>query len=165
MSAARIESMIEEDARVVAAEPGFAWVEVRRRNACASCAISSGCGTSAISELFGARIDRLRVVNGIGAEVGDRVVIGIAEGALTRASLLAYLLPLLALMLAALGARMAGAGEGLGALAGILGLGLGFWIAGRATGGTAGREGYRPVLLRGAGRPGDKATLEPPDLD
>lgn len=145
---ARIEDVIKEYARVVAVEPGFAWVEIRRRNACTSCSVSSGCGTSAISKLFGARLNRLRVLDGIGVEVDDQVVIGIAEGVLTRASLLAYLLPLFLLMLAAYGARTVGAGEGISALAGILGLCLGFWTTGRLTGGTAGREGYRPVLLR-----------------
>jgi sigma-E factor negative regulatory protein RseC len=143
-----IEAMIEESALVVAVEPGFAWVETRRRSACTSCAVSSHCGTSAISKLFGARVSRLRVRDGIGVEVGDRVVIGLAEGALTRASLLAYLVPLIALMLVASAARTAGVGEGLSALAGLLGLCLGLWASGRLTGGAVGRRGYRPLLLR-----------------
>lgn len=107
---------------MVAVAPGFAWVESRRRHACASCSVSTGCGTSAISKLFRARVNRLLVADDIGVEVDDLVVIGIAEEALTRASLLAYVLPLVVLMLAAGAAQTAGAGEGMSALIGILGL-------------------------------------------
>jgi len=140
--------MIEESARVVAVVPGHAWVETRRRNACASCTVSSSCGTSVVSKLFDEQTNRLQVSDNIGVEVGDQVIIGIAEGALTRASLLAYLLPLIVLMLAVYAARAAGAGEGLSALAGILGLCLGMWVSGRLTGAATRREGYRPILLR-----------------
>ena len=133
---------------MVAVAPGFAWVESRRRHACASCSISTGCGTSAISKLFPARTNRLLVADGIGVEVDDLVVIGIAEEALTRASLLAYLLPLVVLMLAAGAAQTAGAGEGVSALIGILGLALGLRVAGGLADGKAGRDVHRPVLLR-----------------
>ncbi|MCG6862687.1 MAG: SoxR reducing system RseC family protein [Chromatiaceae bacterium] len=158
--------MIEENARVVAVAPGYAWVETGRRSACASCAASTHCGTSAVAKLFATRTNRFEVSDGIGVEVDDRVVIGIAEGTLTRASLLAYLLPLVVLTLAAYCAQTAGAEEGLSALAGILGLCLGIWTTGRLTGGTAGREGYRPVVLRRIELPRDaapRAALGIPD--
>jgi sigma-E factor negative regulatory protein RseC len=153
--------MIEEGARVVDVAPGLAWVETSRRSACASCHSSEGCGTSAVSKLFPARTNRLQVADAIGVEVGDRVVIGIAEDALTRASLLAYLLPLVAMILAAGGAELAGAGEGAGVLLGILGLFLGIWIAGRSSGGAPGSEGYRPLLLR---RADARAFIAPPPV-
>jgi hypothetical protein len=89
------------------------------------------------------------VTDGIGVEVGDRVVIGIADSALNRASVLAYLLPLVALMLAAFAAQTAGAADGFVALAGILGLALGLWSTGRLTGGASTGERFRPVILRG----------------
>jgi sigma-E factor negative regulatory protein RseC len=146
-------AMIEEGARVVDVAPGLAWVETSRRSACASCHASEGCGTSAVSKLFPARTNLFQVADAIGVTVGDRVVIGIAEDALTRSSLLAYLLPLVTLILGAGGAELAGAGEGTGALLGILGLFLGIWIAGRSSRGATGSEGYRPVLLRRAEAP------------
>jgi sigma-E factor negative regulatory protein RseC len=145
--------MIEEGARVVSVAPGLAWVETSRRSACGSCHSSEGCGISAVSKLFPARTNRLQVADAIGVSVGDLVVIGIAEDALTRASLLAYLLPLATLILGAGGAELAGAGEGAGALLGILGLFLGIWIAGRSSGGAPGTGGYRPLLLRRADAP------------
>ena len=143
--------MIEESARVVAVAPGYAWVDARRRSACVSCKVASECSTSAVAKLFGVRANRLRVSDAIGVDVGDLVVIGIAESTLTRASLLAYLFPLFALMLGAYGAQTVGAGEGISALTGILGLCLGMWVAGRRTGAAAGRDAYRPVLLRRSG--------------
>jgi sigma-E factor negative regulatory protein RseC len=153
--------MIEEGARVVSVAPGLAWVETSRRSACGSCHSSEGCGTSAVSKLFPARTNRLQVADAIGVEIGDQVVIGIAEDALTRASLLAYLLPLVTLILAAGGAELAGAGEGAGVLLGILGLFIGIWIAGRSSGGAPGPEGYWPLLLR---RADASACIAPPSV-
>ena len=141
-------AVIEQDARVVSVEIGFAWVETARRSSCSGCSGSSGCGTSVVAELLGERASRLKVSDGIGVEVGDRVVIGIADAAFTRASLLAYLLPLLMLMLAALAAQTLGVEDESVALIGILGLVLGLAVAGHLTGGASARERYRPALLR-----------------
>jgi sigma-E factor negative regulatory protein RseC len=146
--------VIEEDARVLSVEPGAAWVETERRSSCSSCSASAGCGTSVVAKLLGGGTNRLRVSDGIGVEVGDRVVIGISDSALTRASLLAYLLPLVALMLTAFAAQSAGAEDGVVALIGILGLALGLLVTGRLTGGASARERYRPVLLHRLGPQG-----------
>lgn len=141
--------MIEEQARVLVVAPGRAWVQTVRHSACGSCTASSGCGTASLAKLFGERTHRLEVVDPIGVAVGDEVIIGISDSTLTRASLLAYLLPLLALMLAAFSARSAGMSEEVGALIGILGLGLGLWLTGwLATHGTGGAERFQPRLLR-----------------
>lgn len=139
--------MIEENARVVSVEAGFAWVETARRSSCSGCAASSGCGTSVVAKLFGEGTNRFRVSDGLGVEVGDQVVIGIADSALTRASLLAYMLPLLVLMLTAFAAQTAGAADGIVALVGILGLALGLFVTGLITGGSSAHACYRPVLL------------------
>lgn len=140
--------MIEEHARVLAVGRGFAWVETANKSACGTCSASSGCGTALVAKLFGERVNRLQVCDDIGLEVGDAVMIGMADGALIRASLLAYLWPLVAFMLAAVIAESAGAPEELSALVGILGLWAGLWVTGRLTGRAAGRERYRPVVLR-----------------
>ncbi len=140
--------MIEEHAFVEAVGPGVAWVASARKSACGNCAASSGCGTSVVAKLFGERINRFQVADAVGVQVGERVVVGIADGIVTRASLVAYLLPVLALMLVAFLAQAAGMGEGGSALLGILGLCAGLWTTGRLVGGAAGRERYRPVVLR-----------------
>ena len=140
--------MIEEHGRVVAVGRGFAWVETARKNACGTCSASSGCGTALVAKLFGERNSRLQVCDEIGLEVGDSVVIGIADDTLIRASVLAYLLPLAALIMAAFIAESARAPDELGALVGILGLCAGLWVARRLTVGASGRERYRPMVLR-----------------
>jgi sigma-E factor negative regulatory protein RseC len=150
--------VIEEDARVLSIETGFAWVETTRRSSCSSCSASSGCGTSVVSKLFGERTNRLRVVDDIGVRAGDRVVIGISSSAVTRASLLAYLLPLAALMLGAYAAQVAGAGDEIVALIGIVGLSLGLLVTGRLTGGAASKARYRPVLLHKLGPRGIRVS-------
>ena len=61
----------------------------------------------------------------LGLRVGELVVIGIPEGVLTRAAVLAYLLPPAALVLAAGSAGSLGAGDLGSAFAGVLGLVLG----------------------------------------
>jgi sigma-E factor negative regulatory protein RseC len=141
-------SMIEQDARVVAVAGGLAWVESRRASACWSCSVSGGCGTAVVAKLLGEGPNRFAVTDPIGVAVGDPVVIGIADSALTRASLLAYLLPLAALITTASLAQQAGASEALTALFGLLGLALGLWGTGRLARRSDGQVRFRPMLLR-----------------
>ncbi len=140
--------MIEETAVVVAQEPGIAWVETRRRNACGACSQSAGCGSALLSRLFAPGADRLALEDGLGVAIGERVVIGIPDGLLVRASLIAYLLPLLTLVMGAVLAEWWQLAEIEVALTGIAGLGAGIWLTGHLTGGAKGRQRYRPILLR-----------------
>lgn len=140
--------MIETSATVVDLGPGVAWVETVRQSACGHCESAGRCGTSVVSKLFGASRSRLRIEDTQGLRLGEQVVIGIPDGTLVRASLVAYLLPLVFLIAAAGLATRLGAGEGTVALIGIAGLGSGLWLSGRLTGGQSARERYRPVLLR-----------------
>ena len=107
------------EARVVAAEGREVWVEVPgRAPICGSCA-------TAVRPPCRAGPRRYRLENRIGARVGDRVQLTVADGTVWRASLLSYVLPLLlAIGGAAIGQFAAGdAGALLGTLAG-LGCGL-----------------------------------------
>jgi sigma-E factor negative regulatory protein RseC len=155
--------MIEENAVVVAVAPDVVWVETRARSACPSCSSSSACGTSALSGLFRGRTNRIRISDGVGVEVGDSVVIGISEGALTRASLLVYLLPLVLFALCAYAARLADGGEGVSAFAGALGLFFGMLTARRLIGTpTRGDDDYQPLLLSRTERAGRAVSLPVP---
>jgi sigma-E factor negative regulatory protein RseC len=111
----------------IEADANFVLVELpARAQACGNCKSADGCHTGILGLSSGPR--RYRVANDIGARVGDRVSIRVAEGAVLRASLISYLLPaLLAIFGAAIGQMMAG---DLAALAGtISGLVLGaFWL-------------------------------------
>ncbi|NCA71112.1 MAG: Fis family transcriptional regulator [Sphingobacteriia bacterium] len=123
--------MIEASGRVTAIDGRFAEVQTERRSPCGGCAARGGCGTSLLERVFSRVPPRVRAVNRIGARIGDPVVIGVSERGLLTAALAVYLVPILALILGALGgdllaARFAGAG---GDLAGLLGGLIGFALA------------------------------------
>ncbi|WP_066965248.1 SoxR reducing system RseC family protein [Microbulbifer sp. Q7] len=125
--------MIEERGRVVALEQTGVWLETVQRSGCHSCAAKSGCGTGLLGD-FWTNASRVRVAVAPKAlapiRLHDTVVIGIAENTLATSALLVYLLPLVLLVLGALGgdallsALAAGEPSGesgamLGALAGL----------------------------------------------
>lgn len=93
--------MIEEEAIVISTEGDHAVVETRRKSSCGSCAARTGCGTALLDRVFGNRRASLRVLNSVQAKPGDGVILGLSERALTRGSLLVYILPLVAMILAA----------------------------------------------------------------
>ncbi|MGB5833599.1 MAG: SoxR reducing system RseC family protein [Thiohalocapsa sp.] len=141
--------MIEQQADVMAVAEGSALVDVQRQSSCAACVTGSQCGTSVVAKLFGnGDATRLRVVDHIGLAPGERVVIGIRNQTLVRASLTAYLLPLIGLIGAAGAADQAGVGDTGSALGALVGLLLGLWLARIITGGTGEKARFRPMLLR-----------------
>lgn len=141
-------TMIEEAATVVDQQPGRVWVETTRRSACGGCAGAGGCPSSLLGRLFAPRTHRFVVDDPIGAAIGDRVLIGIPDALLVRASLAAYLLPLVTLVTAAAIAQSLQAPEGWVAATGIAGLGAGLWLTGRLMVGSAAHRRYRAVVLR-----------------
>ncbi|MEW7977398.1 MAG: SoxR reducing system RseC family protein [Candidatus Sedimenticola endophacoides] len=148
--------MIEQFATVVATEGTTALVEARRQSACGGCEASAGCATAVLAGLFGNRPARIRVNNPIHAHAGDRVVVGLDESALPRASFLLYILPLIALFGGGLlsewlAARLAlTVTEPLAILGGLLGLSAGLLLVRRRAGRTARGNRFRAVILRRA---------------
>jgi sigma-E factor negative regulatory protein RseC len=141
--------MIEQDAEVIAVADGLALVEVRRQSSCSACNVGDSCGTSVVAKLFGnGNATRLRVIDHIGLAPGERAVIGLRDRVLVRASLIAYLLPLLAAIGTAGAADQAGAGDAGSAIGALIGLLLGLWLARIITGGTGAKARFRPLLLR-----------------
>lgn len=100
--------MSQCEAVVVEASGGEVWVEVPgRAPTCGNCKTADACQTGLLGLSAGPR--RYRLENRIGARVGDRVQLTVAEGTLWRASLLSYVLPLLlALCGATIGQFMGG---------------------------------------------------------
>lgn len=93
--------MIENSVRVVRVEGDLAWVRTESPSSCGACG-GKGCGSSAFSRMLHPREPEYPVANPISAEAGETVVIGIEEGALLRAAVSGYLVPLLSLLLGAL---------------------------------------------------------------
>ena len=146
--------MIEESARVISSDNGFAIVETQTRAACGSCSAEQGCSTSVVAGLFKRRENRLRVFNPIHAEPGQQVVIGLQEQSLIKVSLAAYLLPLLCLILFSLAAQQAAyywqwADQELSSiLGGLFGLTVGLGLLKRFTRRRQDDPAYQPVILR-----------------
>ncbi len=143
--------MIEAKASVVAIDKDLAWVETARPSACGACHQEAACGTAILGRLFIPRANPLAVRNDLGVTLGERVIVGVPDGVLVRASLAAYLLPLGALVAGAGLAEWFGAGDAVVALAGIAGLGAGLLLCARFANGAVEAVRYRPVLLRREG--------------
>lgn len=149
--------MIEESAVVTATDGEFAKVETRRATSCGSCGAKSSCGTSALAKVFGNRSTVVEVLNPIGAVSGDRVIVGLEESALTRASFFFYIVPLLLLlaggMLGQWIAELADfqSTEPLSILCGLLGLLAGLAWLRRFASRTSRSSAYQAVILRRAG--------------
>ena len=99
--------MIEQDVIVIAVEEKRLLVEAERRSSCQSCAVKSGCGTSVLAKWFDRKHLRFYVDQPVDSAsvnpvVGDHVLVGLQESALTQGALTVYLLPLLAMIAAAL---------------------------------------------------------------
>ena len=90
--------MIEEHARVIAVQNGQLLLEAQTKASCSACAVKQGCGTSVISKWVGRKFTRFQAPNTVNARVGDEVVVGLAEEAMLKGSVLVYLLPLLAMI-------------------------------------------------------------------
>ncbi len=140
--------MIEEPGQVVRVAGDWAWVETRRGSACGHCASSAQCGTASLSRLFSRRAITLRVRNTAGVAPGDRVLLGLPEGAFLRGALAMYAVPLLGLLAGAVAVQglLAPAGEGPVVLGGAAGLALGLAWARRWSRRHA--DHYQPTLLR-----------------
>jgi len=94
--------MLEAEGVIVKIGQEGVFVETSRVSACGSCSSKEGCGTSTLSQLLGSKTSSFKVLNPIGAALGERVVIGMEEAALLKSSLLVYLLPLAFLLAGAI---------------------------------------------------------------
>lgn len=88
-------ALVEGYAHVVAVEGGTAWLEPEQTTSCGGCASASACGAKGIGTLAD-RLEarRFSLPNQDGLRVGERVVVGVSEKALVKASLTAYAIPL-----------------------------------------------------------------------
>ncbi|WP_260293913.1 SoxR reducing system RseC family protein [Sedimenticola hydrogenitrophicus] len=149
--------MIEERAIVTATHGQFAQVETQRATSCGSCEAKGACGTSVLAKVFGNRRTVVEVLNPIGATPGERVIVGLDESALTRASFFFYIVPLLALLgggvLGQWFAEQIGfvSTEPLSIISGLLGLLIGLVWLRRFAFRTRGSSAYQAVILRRAG--------------
>ena len=141
--------MIEEAALVSQVHGSRVWIEVDRRSACAACASSDGCGQKRINDWFPSKRVTVEVdnPNNLIVSPGQTVTVGLEEGALVKASLILYLLPLLGLIISPILLSIFGFSEIFQIVGAILGFTVGLLFT-RALG----RQGvavgdFRPQLL------------------
>jgi sigma-E factor negative regulatory protein RseC len=87
--------MIEELAVVVKIDNHQVWVESGQNSACGGCLQKASCSTNAIGSVL--KKKSVPVDSDIQLKTGDQVMVAINENLLLRASLLLYLMPLIAL--------------------------------------------------------------------
>jgi sigma-E factor negative regulatory protein RseC len=139
-------SMLEETAQVVEVKDGLLIAETQSRSGCNHCS-SNSCTTSVVAKLFGVKRNRLVMENSLSAKPGDQVVIGIPDQLLVRASLTAYLLPLMIMLLVTALGDLAGIDELLLSLLAMIGLAVGFFTV-RWLSRNGSSQDYQPRLLR-----------------
>ncbi len=142
--------MIEEVATVIALEGGWARVTAARQGVCEQCGVDPSCGTVFIARMLARQPLELRVLNPIGAQVGERVAVGLPAQVMLRLAAVAYLGPVASLILGGiLGERLGGSFAALASIFGaMIGLGLAFWGLGIYSERLACQPGHQPVILR-----------------
>lgn len=150
---------VEGIARVVRVEDDVAWFEPEQTASCGHCASSAACGASSVATGTGngigsiaRRIEfrRFPLDNSNNLAVGDRVVVGVNEGSLLKASATAYAIPLVTAILAGSIAQGA-AGDDLVTMVSMFGgLGLGLLTARFVAHRLAARGELSPRFLRRA---------------
>ena len=156
--------MLEQEVTVVAVEGELAWVEGERKSACGKCGMRGGCGTGILQSVFSPPPVRFPVRNSHAAEPGDQVIIGVPESAFLKGSLLAYLMPILALILGAYLGEVLFAGEGQVAaiVGGVGGLFAALYWLRRRFRNPIYHSRYQPRMLRRLERGG--VVVQPPFL-
>ena len=141
--------MVEESARVLKVDGDVVWVQAIAKSACGSCQAQKGCGHSLLAKAGQKQIDLPVARNGVDVYENDQVIIGVPEQAILRSSLLMYGVPLMAMMVVAMGASLLGVEEKLGVLLAFIALISGFvWVNRRAKG--ANYAQWHPRLMRKA---------------
>lgn len=142
--------MIEELAIVEKIGDGEVVIRTQRQSACNSCSANKGCGTKLLNQMAEDGQQWLASIpeSKLKLSIGDTVMVGLDESALTQGSALVYGVPLLLMIVLAALASWAGQGDGVVAMASFAGLCLGFLYARMRSGQVASQHHFKPVILR-----------------
>ncbi|MBN3564585.1 SoxR reducing system RseC family protein [Aliamphritea spongicola] len=142
--------MIEETGRVISVSEDNLVVETVKQSSCSTCSSQKSCGQSVLAKVGDGRKLQISVDNPdrLPVKPDDQVVLGVEESTFLSASLLIYLLPLVAMFVLAVFAQMAAYSEPVVILSALAGLLVGF-LAVRLISRRFGRNcRFQPVLLR-----------------
>lgn len=150
--------MIEEQAVVVELQGDRALLEIERNQPCGICGATRGCGLSIWGRFFSRRSNKFLAANQMHAKVGDRVVVGLEEGALFSSALISYMMPLAFLLggslLGASFSRVSASSDLFAAIGAISGLFAGLLLVKLYSADRQFSGRYQPVILR-------RVTAEP----
>ncbi len=117
------DTLIEGLARVVGVDGEHVWLTAEQPSACSSCGTRSKCGSGSARRVASWRAPGSLGPGQMPLVLGDSVHVGVDRRALTRASLTAYVLPLVTMLIAA--SALQEAGDGVAIAAALAGLSLG----------------------------------------
>lgn len=148
-------TMVEGIAQVVKIEGKTAWLVPEQGSSCGSCASAAACGSKGIGTTA-SRLDnrRFRIDNDANLAIGERVVFGIRDNVLLKASITAYAIPLATLVLAGSLAQWMFGSDTITMAAMVAGLVIGLGISRMEAGRLQTRGDLAPLFLRRA-RPGE----------
>ena len=148
-------TMVEGIAQVVKIEGKTAWLVPEQGSSCGSCASATACGSKGIGTTA-SRLDnrRFRIDNDANLAIGERVVFGIRDNVLLKASITAYAIPLATLVLAGSLAQWMFGSDTITMAAMVAGLVIGLGISRMEAGRLQTRGDLAPLFLRRA-RPGE----------
>ena len=142
-------SMLETRAVVVKIDGQHALVMADQADGCGQCA-GKGCGAGKLSRLFCSKPRQFQVNNPINANVGDEVIVSVAEGAVMRGIGLVYLIPLALLVIGATLGNIwsqPGQSDSYAAVGAMFGLVVGFAFAKRVSL-QQGESRFQPYIAR-----------------
>jgi sigma-E factor negative regulatory protein RseC len=117
------DGLIEGLARVVAVDRDQVWLVAEQPAACGSCATRGACGGGRAKPSANWRVSRQLDAHQAPLVLGDTVRVGVDRSALTRATLAAFALPLVTMLIAA--SSLQEAGDTIAIAAALAGLVLG----------------------------------------
>jgi sigma-E factor negative regulatory protein RseC len=121
------DTLIEGMARVIGVDGDQVWLTAEQPSACSSCGTRSKCGSGSAKRVASWRVPRSLGQGQLPLALGDTVHVGVDRSALNRASLTAYALPLVTMLVAASTVQVAG--DAVAAVAALAGLLLGMAAA------------------------------------
>ncbi len=144
-------TMTEGIAQVVAVEGNMAWLIPESGSSCGGCSSAAACGSKGIGTIA-SRLEarRFQLVNDSGLRIGERVVVGISEHAVLRASVTAYVIPLATLLGAGALAQSVAGSDAITMAAMLAGLMFGLWLARLRAARLMARGDLAPRFLRRA---------------
>jgi len=139
--------MIQEKALVVSSNAQYAWVSPLSVASCSGCPSAASCSSSFLNSMLKQKSERtVKIDNLDGVSAGEHVIVGIHSVNLIFSSMLAYLLPILCLVLFSLIGHVFFS-ELTSIILGIFGLAFGLFAANSAAANVKVCGKLEPIML------------------